>query len=147
MGFDLEHANDNTLVGNKADGKGSSDESSGFAVIFDSKSNVLEGNKATHFARWGFAVGLEGTSGNTLTGNIATQNDWGGFVLIETTANTLTKNRSLTNGVGFVMLEGATGNTLTRNVAQANSGFEGEAFDAWDVNGPGANTWLNNTFG
>ena len=58
LGFDLENANDNTLVGNKADGKGSSDESSGFAVIFDSKSNVLEGNKATHFARWGFAVGL-----------------------------------------------------------------------------------------
>ena len=29
----------------------------------------------------------------------------------------------------------------------ANSGFEDTELDAWDTNGPGFNTWLNNTFG
>jgi hypothetical protein len=120
-----------------------------------SASCVLNGNAA--FNNFSLpipchGITLNGTTGYTLTRNVAHNNGENGFenagiyIVNGSTGNTITNNNS-SNNLGFgiaASMPGASGNIFVNNVALGNTFIPGVYGDLGEVDGAGPNTWNNN---
>ncbi len=119
-----------------------------FGILLSSSTgNTFTGNTATDNSIDGFAI-FSGSDGNTFTGNTATDN-FDGFVLSGSTGNTFSGNTATWNNKGF-RVSGSTGNTFSGNTATVNVGWGmagGFVLDSSSGNTFTGNTANSNTRG
>ena len=120
-----------------ADGSGSA-----ITLAVNGSGSMLQGFKAQNGI---YGIKLDGSSGNTLTNNIATLNTHG-IYLDSSNNNMLTENTVSENNECGIKLDGSSGNTLTSNNIYDNTSYgvnaSGASVDAennwWGANdGPG----------
>jgi parallel beta-helix repeat protein len=150
---------DNTFIDNRA----VDNENSGFAFANGASSNRLSGNAATGNAfqgfvffavsdivssydhatgNGGFGFWLDTSSASSFSHDVAVDNEHG-FVVFASTGSLFSQDVANHNaGFGFDLYGGSSGNTVTHSVAHANP-----FADAADFDPPGANTWVDNSFG
>lgn len=142
-GFQLFSSTDNSLTGNTAD----SNLIQGFYLVGSSNKNTLKGNTANSNA--GVGIGLDISSGNTVTSNTVTHNQYGMFLggadsnTID--SNIMNENDGRPDGDG-IMLTGSSNNLITNNTMNNDPG-DGIEFYESSNNSVIGNTVINSGWG
>ncbi len=123
-GFFLWGSEYNNLTGNTATGN-----QEGFYLASSSINNTLTGNTASGNTGGGFYL-WSSSNNNTLTGNTASGNTGDGFSLSSSDYNNLTGNDATGNSNGFYLLS-SSNNTFSENNASGNTN---DGFILWSSN-------------
>ena len=115
-----------------------SNSKSGNAGIWVASSgNTISDNTVTH-NNWGIVL-FSSSSSNTISDNTAIDNSQSGIVLYFSNGNTISENTASNNSLYGINLYFSNGNTISRNTASSNS------FDGIDLYSSTGNTISDNT--